>query len=319
MVDLIHVDGANDVVRDDERLLGAEGRVAAVEEAEVAVLQEQDDGVGVVGFVLGLRLGLGGEGIFAALIRARRDDFLVGTNHAQVEFGIAGHVGLLERDQVPGLDRRAFLHLRVAVRLADDRPARVGGVVVGIREREALVVQGADRHQVRQLREAAEVIDVKVRDDDVIDALQARDFRGDLMNALGIAAAGVAGVDEHRLAFGRDDERGAAALGVHPVNVERFVREAGARGHGEQEREQGELGEFIFHGTCGRKLTRRVGAGRKISRLASVFTFNRAAWPRAVSAGARATAATRGIACPRPRGSPAPRGRRDRARCAARS
>ena len=47
-----------------------------------------------------------------------------------------------------------------------------------------------------------------------------------LMDALGVAAAGIAAVDQDGFPLRRDEERGGAALGVDEVNVEaaRFLR-----------------------------------------------------------------------------------------------
>ncbi len=58
VIDLVEVDFAREVVRGDEAFLDVPGEVATVEEAEVAEAEEEDDAVGVVGFVLGL---VGGE------------------------------------------------------------------------------------------------------------------------------------------------------------------------------------------------------------------------------------------------------------------
>jgi hypothetical protein len=62
-------------------------------------------------------------------------------------------------------------------------------------------VELADRQQLRQLADAAVVVEVPVRDDQVVDRLQPGPLRR-LVDALGVAAAGVAAVDEDRLAGG---------------------------------------------------------------------------------------------------------------------
>ncbi len=66
------------------------------------------------------------------------------------------------------------------------------------------------------------MVDVKVRDDEVVDLLHTGDLGGGFVQSPGIAPPRHAGVDEDRLAGGSDDERAAAALDVHPVNVERL-------------------------------------------------------------------------------------------------
>ena len=61
-----------------------------------------------------------------------------------------------------------------------------------------------------------------MRDDEVVDLLHAGNLGGGFVQSPGIAAARHAGVDEDRLAGGRDDQRAAATLDVHPVYVERL-------------------------------------------------------------------------------------------------
>ena len=67
----------------------------------------------------------------------------------------------------------------------------------------------------------ADVIGVEVRGEQDIDFFQAG-LLGRGEDALGIAIVGraIRGIDEHRLAAGRDDESGGAALGVDPVNFQ---------------------------------------------------------------------------------------------------
>jgi hypothetical protein len=58
VIDLVEVDFAREVVRSDEAFFDVPGEVATIEEAEVAEAEEEDEAVGVVGFVFGL---VGGE------------------------------------------------------------------------------------------------------------------------------------------------------------------------------------------------------------------------------------------------------------------
>ena len=60
---------------------------------------------------------------------------------------------------------------------------------------QAVVVDGLDRHQLRERRRAAKMIAVVVRDNQMIDLLQP-DFRHQLDDAARVASACVAGVDE---------------------------------------------------------------------------------------------------------------------------
>ena len=66
------------------------------------------------------------------------------------------------------------------------------------------------------------MVDVKVRGDQVIDLFHASHLGRRLVEASGISAARHAGVDEDRLAGGRDYQRAAASLDVDPVNIKRL-------------------------------------------------------------------------------------------------
>ena len=79
------------------------------------------------------------------------------------------------------------------------------------------------------------MVDVKVRGDQVIDLFHASHLGRRLVEASGISAARHAGVDEDRLAGGRDYQRAAASLDVDPVNIKRLrvLREGSA---GDQQR-----------------------------------------------------------------------------------
>ena len=66
------------------------------------------------------------------------------------------------------------------------------------------------------------MVDVKVRDNEVVDLLHTGDLGGGLVQPVWVSAARHAGVDEDRLAGGRDDQCAAAAFDVHPVNIKCF-------------------------------------------------------------------------------------------------
>src|SRR5687768_7775366 len=63
------------------------------------------------------------------------------------------------------------------------------------------------------------MIDVQVRGDEMINALQAC-FSCRFMNARGIASAGIAAIDENRFAGGGDDEGSGAALDIGPNDAQ---------------------------------------------------------------------------------------------------
>ena len=56
-----------------------------------------------------------------------------------------------------------------------------------------------------------------------------------LDDPVGIAAAGIARVDQHRFAGGRDQQRRRAAFDVDPVEIEPLVGRAGEGGRSEQD------------------------------------------------------------------------------------
>ena len=92
--------------------------------------------------------------------------------------------------------------------------------------------------------EAAEVVAVPVRDDEVIEMREAGVVNR-VHDAAGVAVGArrdIAGVHEQRFAGGRDEERGVAALDVDDVDVEGFarlrLREGGGRAKGQRGEEQ---------------------------------------------------------------------------------
>ena len=98
-----------------------------------------------------------------------------------------------------------------------------------------MIDERADRHQLRELDDAAVVIGVEVRHEQIVDARQrrlaraaatmrcaSRACRGSPGLESNVPAPAKPGVDEQRLAGGRDDERGLPALDVDEVDVESF-------------------------------------------------------------------------------------------------
>jgi len=84
-----------------------------------------------------------------------------------------------------------------------------------------VIVERAERQQLRERRQSTHVIAVPMTDHDVIDPRQAHRFRrgGD---ALGVAVvvAGKAGVEQQRLSVRRDEERRGASLDIDPRNLQ---------------------------------------------------------------------------------------------------
>ncbi len=128
-----------------------------------------------------------------------------------------------------------------------------GGVVlvVGIAVRDAPVIDLADGEEGRQLRGAAEMVDVEMGQDEVVDPRQPG-LAGGAPDAPGVARPRIARVDQDRFAGGGDDEGAAAPFHIVPVDIEAMVGlvGAGARQEGKaDEHGQGRGGES--HGVGG--------------------------------------------------------------------
>ena len=65
------------------------------------------------------------------------------------------------------------------------------------------------------------VIEMEMREDEVVNFFEARDLGG-FVNATGIAFAGISGIDENGFSGGSNDLGRAAAFHVVPINVERM-------------------------------------------------------------------------------------------------
>ena len=90
----------------------------------------------------------------------------------------------------------------------------------------AVIDEGANLHTLRKCRQPAGVVAVKVRDEHVVEALQARDFANNPRDPprVTVVEALESGVHQHRLPAGGDDQRRRAALDVDPVDIERAGR-----------------------------------------------------------------------------------------------
>ncbi len=137
-------------------------------------------------------------------------------------FAISGENGDVEAGNV---DDVAGMH-GAARRCADGLD--VGGVVVtgnvGVFAVLAVIEELADLDALDEIRHSADVIDMEVGDEHLVDFGDAGVFHCGL-NALGIAAvvAGPAGIDEQRSAGGRDKQCGLAAFDVDGVNLQVFA------------------------------------------------------------------------------------------------
>ena len=114
-----------------------------------------------------------------------------------------------------------------------------------------MVHEGADWNPGGKLRHSSHVVGVVVRHDQVIDPFHSRQFGGG-DNAVSVAAAGIrpAGIHQHRVPQGRDEERGLAALHIDEVH---FQCPGGARRSTKKKEENS--GDGCSHGGI---LTKRI-------------------------------------------------------------
>src|SRR5438445_3561966 len=175
---------------------------------------------------------------------------LMGGETGQLQSGRA--VGLFQRDVFARLDDNAFVRFEFTIGFDSfEKPAVIAavGIVLG----NAVVVNHANGHQFRQFRRPAEMVGMKMRGDEIIHFLQTGDFSGHVMNAFGIASAGISGINQHGFVRRRHDERRAAAFGVNPIDIESFVRLATLSGRRSENCERGcKYAYKLFHnGWCG--------------------------------------------------------------------
>ena len=230
MGDLIDIHLADAVDGADQFLLHIPGEIAAVIKAKRAEREQKHDAVGIVA-----RISRFAARVFAirtlGRIGRRIDEMLprgqTGNLHRR-----PNPIGILERNLIPRIDHDSLIALEVQILLTRPFPPLF---------KHTIVIHVADRNQRRQPRCAAEVIDVVVGHQEVVDFLQVRDVGSDVENPAGVALAGVAGVDEDRFIGGGDDEGGAAAFRVDPVDVQAMVG-GGGEGAGDKEglQEEGE-------------------------------------------------------------------------------
>ena len=86
-----------------------------------------------------------------------------------------------------------------------------------------VIDERADRNTGCERRNAADVIAVVMRDDQVIDPHDAR-LCSRRSNPIGVTTveAGPAGIDEHRLSSRRDEQGGLTTLDVDEINLQRL-------------------------------------------------------------------------------------------------
>ena len=208
MVDEVEAHGADEIVGTDEGNLFGLGEVAQIEKAELAKADEDVGGTRVFTAVE-VPVGLGSASAIGSGGDARNGGAVVtigGEDHG----GEAGDV-----DGVTGMDD--------AVGLAGDG-FEIGRVIVagdvGVFAVRAVIKEFADANALDQLGDAADVIDMEVGDEQVIDAGDACVAHGGLdTGSIAAVHAGPTGVDEQGgVRCGVDEERGLAAFDVDGVD-----------------------------------------------------------------------------------------------------
>ena len=113
--------------------------------------------------------------------------------------------------------------------------------LIALLDGRAVVDERTYRHARRQRRHAADVIGVVVRDHQIVDAREAGLLHGG-GDAVGVAIveADEAGVDQHRLAAWRHQQRRLPAFDVDEMDFERFGRLGPHRLGGRGERSGGD-------------------------------------------------------------------------------
>jgi hypothetical protein len=215
-------------------------QIADVQKGEPAVAQAHAGRVRILGRLLRRGSGraagrIGGAGAGERLLQR----LSAGADNDRLDAG--------ERNLLSDL-RRQMLALRADPRVALERRLRPRHLRFGPCVGRLMVDEGADRDQLGELGDAADMIGVKVRHQQIVDAFDARGTcrREDPVGVARLARiagqrreraglAGKAGVDQQRLPRWRDDQRGLAALDVDEIDVQRAAQ---VRGHRRREAEQ---------------------------------------------------------------------------------
>src|SRR6202142_3523325 len=245
------VDGADLVDRTGELRLPVPQQVAEVDGAELAVSDHAADGLGIFQIPRDfLRLVVG-----AIRIRGACPGF---TCHRAIEH----FSGRRYDGPVQARDRQFVARLcdHVRVRL-DGRVVRGPRVehLFGLHRRAVIDVMH-DRDLLGEFEIAADVIAVVVGDQQVVELLDACRLRH-LDDAVRIAGAVVAGIDQYGLPARGDEQRGLAALGVYVVDVQRLRRRL-CRGLSGKPRQGHEQSKHAMHGVPPLLVWRDSTAGR---------------------------------------------------------
>ncbi len=206
----VEIDGPDRIVRAHQIAFVVPQQIAEIDRLELAERHDAADRLAVLRIVRVLaRLELVAVRIRLAAAGERRRDRLPRRRHDPP-------VEARDRYLVPRLEdgmRRLAVQLRV--RLLEPRD------LLALFDARPVIEEMRDRDPLRQFLHAADVIDVVVREQQVIDLLEP-DLRHDRHDPIRVAAAGIPGIDQQRLAGRRNEQRGFSTLGVDDVDVERF-------------------------------------------------------------------------------------------------
>ena len=140
----------------------------------------------------------------------------------------------------------AFADVHFAVRLDTFQKPRVIAAT-GVFGRNAVVPEFADGQESGEVGGAAVVVHIEVGRDEVVDVVQTRRLGHHAMDATGVTITRHAAIHFNGLAGRRDEERAAAALHVHPVDVQRLVFRSREGGSGQSQQQAEGIGPFLQH------------------------------------------------------------------------
>ena len=101
---------------------------------------------------------------------------------------------------------------------------------IGLLDAVPVVVERAERKQLGERGQSADVIGVPMADDHVVDPRQAHRSRcGDDALRVAVVVAREAGVEQERLSVGRGEECGGASLDIDPGNLQTTAAGLGQR------------------------------------------------------------------------------------------
>ena len=225
----IHVDGSDQVVRTDEIVLLVPREIAEIQHPELLELDDEPERIGVLAVVDVVRLVRGAERIGQGRSGDRPGDRRPrGRDDADIDGRERNDVARLHDKMAAGRDRLAVRLIGALHVLAEVRADRL----LRIDDARAMIHERANRQARRDVFHAAVMVAVEMGGEHDVDLANARLLR-DRSDAVGIAIARVASIDQHRLARRRDEQRRLPALDVDEVDVEGFrcLRpDAGVRG-----------------------------------------------------------------------------------------